>query len=265
MKKKIFWSILVIVMLIGLDHRLLIRNYQFDAEEITDSVRIVLITDLHSCWYGKNQQNLLNAVDEQKPDLIALSGDIFDERLTSEHSNTVIADITEKYPCYYVTGNHEYYCPTDRFEEDMQFLEDHGVHILSGEMEVIEIHQQKINLCGVDDADRGQIDQQLKTVDALAQNGNYSILLSHRPELFPEYQHFDFDLILCGHAHGGQWRIPFLLNGLYAPDQGIFPKYAGGEYQSEYSAMIVSRGLARESTGIPRFYNRPELVVIDLY
>ena len=104
----------------------------------------------------------------------------------------------------------------------------------------------------------------LSTVNASVQNDNYTILLSHRPEFFELYTKYDFDLVLCGHAHGGQWRIPGILNGLYAPHQGIFPKYAGGRYDSEDMTMIVSRGLARETTRVPRIFNRPELVVIDL-
>ncbi len=95
-------------------------------------------------------------------------------------------------------------------------------------------------------------------------NGNYTILLSHRPEPFRFYACYGFDLALCGHAHGGQWRIPGLLNGLYAPHQGLFPKYAGGRYLKGGTTMIVSRGLARENTRVPRFYDPPELVIVDL-
>ena len=93
---------------------------------------------------------------------------------------------------------------------------------------------------------------------------SYNIILSHRPDYFDTYTAQDYDLALCGHAHGGQWRIPGILNGLYAPNQGLFPKYAGGLYEEDGTTMIVSRGLARESTRIPRLYNRPELVIIDL-
>jgi len=269
--KWILFIILLIVIIPGLDQRMIIRNYQIDAESVTHPVRIVLITDLHSCKYGKNQQNLLSAIDEQHPDIIALGGDIFDDALPNENTETVIAEISEKYPCYYVTGNHECWCTSDGFSHDIEFLKACNVRVLSGEMEILEINQEKINLCGVDDPDgygffltNAPTDKQLQTVDALCQNGNYSILLSHRPELFPDYCSLHFDLVLCGHAHGGQWRIPGILNGLYAPNQGFFPKYAGGRYEENGVIMIDSRGLARESTPVPRFYNRPELVVIDI-
>jgi len=92
----------------------------------------------------------------------------------------------------------------------------------------------------------------------------FTLLLSHRPERIEDYLGYPFDLILSGHAHGGQWRLPGIVNGLYAPNQGLFPKYAGGRYDFEDTAFLVSRGLARESTKIPRVFNRPELVVVDL-
>lgn len=91
------------------------------------------------------------------------------------------------------------------------------------------------------------------------------MLLSHRPELFETYQKYGFDLVLSGHAHGGQWRIPGVLNGLFAPDQGLFPEYAGGRYDYAEGTMIVSRGLARESTPVPRIFNRPEVVIVDIF
>ena len=108
------------------------------------------------------------------------------------------------------------------------------------------------------------INEQLSKVNELSQNDNYTILLSHRPELFELYTTYNFDLVLSGHAHGGQWRIPGILNGVYAPNQGLFPEYAGGEYQDNGTTMVVSRGLARETTLAPRIFNRPELVIIDL-
>jgi len=106
--------------------------------------------------------------------------------------------------------------------------------------------------------------ERLNTAVGQAQEGYCTVLLSHRPEFFELYQKYDVDLVLCGHTHGGQWRIPYLLNGLVAPHQGFFPKYAGGRYDAENMTMIISRGLARETTKIPRVFNRPELVIVEL-
>ena len=268
----ILLTVFLILLVPGLDQRMMIRQYQLDSAQIQNPVRIVLITDLHSCRYGENQQNLIKAIDEQNPDIIALCGDIFDDVIPDINTETVIADISSKYPCYYVTGNHEPWAGQAGFLEKMQILDKYPVHVLHGEMETITINGEEINICGIDDPETYAVspfsnettEQQMKKLDVLCQNGNYSILLSHRPELFPDYENQHFDLVLCGHAHGGQWRIPYLLNGLYAPNQGLFPKYAGGEYHENDVTMIVSRGLARESTRVPRIYNRPELVVIDI-
>ena len=91
------------------------------------------------------------------------------------------------------------------------------------------------------------------------------MLLCHFPEDIDYYRSFGkFDLILSGHAHGGQWRLPFSQNGLFSPGEGLFPKYSGGRFDFDDCTMIVSRGLARIKTVIPRIFNNPELVVIDL-
>ena len=92
----------------------------------------------------------------------------------------------------------------------------------------------------------------------------FTLLLAHRPEFFDVYTQYDFDLVLSGHAHGGQWRIPGLINGLFSPNQGWFPKYAGGRYGEDGTIMIVSRGLANNVGAIPRIFNPPELVVVEI-
>ena len=105
---------------------------------------------------------------------------------------------------------------------------------------------------------------QLSQAGSQVEPETFSVLLAHRPERIEAYLESPFDLVVSGHAHGGQWRIPGILNGFIAPNQGLFPQYAGGQYDFEDAALIVSRGLARESTRIPRIFNRPEVVVIDL-
>lgn len=268
----ILGMIIILVLLLICDARLKTVYYTIETEKVNQPVRIALITDLHSDKYGKNQSNLINAVEKQKPDIVLLGGDIFDDKRPYENAEIAIQQLAEKYPCYYVTGNHEYW--GNDVSTILDIVEFCGVKILSGTCDIIEVNGQTINICGVDDPDvtkylteGAPIENQLVNAEAAAVDAgteHYTILLSHRPELFETYQEYDFDLILSGHAHGGQWRIPFLLNGLYAPHQGIFPKYAGGRYDYETGTMIVSRGLARESTPVPRIFNRPELVIIDI-
>lgn len=245
---------------------LAIRKYTVFTDKITAPVRLALLTDLHCCAYGESQQELIDAVENQHPDLVLLGGDILDEQvgLPVENTWTLIRALAVRYPVFYVTGNHEYW--NGRVKEIKAQMVSYGVTVLEGTYNTILFQGQPLNLCGVDDPLVGERiwETQLKQSAAGADSAYFSILLTHRPERIAMYQDYDFDLILAGHAHGGQWRIPGLLNGFLAPNQGLFPAYAGGAYKSEECTMVVSRGLARESTSIPRIFNRPELVIIDV-
>ena len=261
--------ILGIMVPFAFNTKLKIQHYSLESEKLTAPVRIVLITDLHSCSYGEGQRELIDAIHAQKPDIILLGGDICDDKLPHRNTELVLRAIADKYPCYYVTGNHEYW--SREIEKILKIFESYNVPVLEGSFDTIDVRGQKLNICGISDPDclkytdkNYSITEQLKDAAVASENGNYSILLAHRPELIDSYLNYDFDLILAGHAHGGQWRLPGIINGLFAPNQGFFPRYAGGKYRFDDSYMIVSRGLARESTRIPRIFNRPELVVIDI-
>lgn len=255
-----------------------LRRYTLAAPALTAPLRLALISDFHACDYGPEASRLTTAIHKAAPDLILMTGDIFDFRQNRQNTEALLRALAGKYPSYYVTGNHEYRNQGRALPGDMALLKRCGVTRLSGERINVTIGTQTLTICGVDDPDSIRAKaaasrqgrpcrtfyQQLSTLRELPPTGNYTILLSHRPEHFPLYACPAFDLVLCGHAHGGQWRIPGLLNGLYAPNQGLFPPYAGGEYHKGTTTMIVSRGLARENTRVPRFYDPPELVIIDL-
>ena len=289
-RKRIFLLAAAVVLLIlaifAFDTRLMVRRYSIEAEEIETPIRVALVTDLHSCYYGENQADLIDAIAAENPDVILLGGDIFDDVKEDTNTELLLAGIVGRYPIYYVTGNHECWGGKYRFDKQMAILKKYSIPVLSGETQTLTVNGEAIRLCGVDDPDvymvntdpeqdpEGYIQaqtnkedtflSQIAAVSDTVSEDSYTILLSHRPEYYENYTEYDFDLVLCGHAHGGQWRIPGILNGLYAPHQGIFPKYAGGRYDSEDMTMIVSRGLAKETTRIPRIFNRPELVVIDV-
>lgn len=258
---------------VGLDHRLAVRHYEVKSGLVKNPVRLALVTDLHSCRYGKNQHVLVDAIKNEKPDLLMLSGDIFDNERTTKYTEIFFKEINNLFPTYMVLGNHECKCGEDDNKMKMDIVSQYSIRVLSNEVECLEINGTRINICGADDmtrytfddgGDEEQFFEQLKNIRNLADNGYYTVLLSHNPAYIEQYAENGFDLVLCGHAHGGQWIIPHVLNGVLAPGQGLFPKYAGGEYVKNGTRMIVSRGLARESTPVPRFYNRPELVMIDL-
>ncbi|MBR1910770.1 MAG: metallophosphoesterase [Treponema sp.] len=246
-------------------------SYDVELPQVSSPFRIALVTDLHSCRYGKNENVLVNALCAASPDVVLLGGDIFDDKLSDANTETFLAAAARQFPCYYVTGNHEWWSGRNGFERKMQILKKYGIRILAGERVEMTVRGQIIVLCGVDDPDcewqdapNGTFSEQVDRVSPIDGNEHAVILLSHRPEYAALYAQKGFDLVLTGHAHGGQWRIPGILNGLYAPNQGLFPKYAGGRYLVGTTVMIVSRGLARESTRVPRFYNRPELVIVTV-
>ena len=235
-------------------------------EEINEGVRIVLITDLHSCFYGRGQHRLVSMVDKAKPDIVILGGDIFDDKLDDDNAKILLEDLVEKYPCFYVTGNHEYW--SERVPEMKEYLESIGVSVLEGECETIEVNGNPIDVCGIDDPTRlyrSEWEAQLESAYEASSEDHIRLLVTHRPEEVVEYAKYDFDLIMAGHAHAGQIRIPFINKGVFAPNQGYMAEYVSGAYElSNGSTMVVSRGLARESTPAPRYFNHPEIVVIDL-
>lgn len=138
------------------------------------------------------------------------------------------------------------------------------VNILEGSCQNIQIKNNILDICGVDDIVIGKDEwnRQISNCNNSLKTHTYSVLLSHRPELMNEYRKYNFDLVLCGHAHGGQVRIPYILNGLYAPNQGFFPKFAGGQYKYRTLRVIVGRGLSKKVW--PRVFNPPEIVAVDI-
>ena len=259
----VFTALTVAAFYVGLT----VTEYTIHSDKINQAVKIVLITDLHSCAYGNAQQGLLQKIDEQNPDIILMVGDIIDDVLPVEPVIQLLEGIAAKYPCYYVTGNHEFRFGRVGTNEQKDMLRAYGVTVLEGDCKEVLINGQSLLICGVDDPTVGEktFSEQLTRVSGLLNTESYCILLSHRPERFDIYAAYDYDLVVSGHAHGGQWRIPFILpQGLLAPNQGLFPKYTNGIFEKNNTRLLVSRGLARESTRVPRIFNSPELVVINL-
>ena len=244
---------------------LTVTEYTVYSEKINKSLTIVLLADLHNCAHGPSQRTLIENIDKQTPDLIVMAGDMFDDDLSDSRMIKLLDGIANKYPCYYVTGNHEIW--SGRVNKQKEILRAYGVTVLEGNGTEASVNGQALFICGVDDpaASLRAFIGQLENAAALIDPEQYTMLLSHRPDLLEHYASYDFDLVLSGHAHGGQWRVPFFLpNGLFAPNQGWFPKYTNRIYEKEGTKILVSRGLSRESTRVPRIFNRPEVVVVNL-
>ena len=270
-RRKWLWLIAaaaVLLAALALDARLIVREYRVEAAQITSPVRLAVIADFHGCDYGREAERLVREVEAAEPDVILLAGDIFDDDMPWEPSEALVRRLARRWPCFYVTGNHEYW--SGRAEEICDIVTAAGATVLAGDGRTIDVRGQRLSICGVTDPDGERYvhapdgQTQLARAKAAAENGAYAVLLAHRPERIAEYAAAGFDLVVSGHAHGGQVRLPGLLNGLYAPDQGFLPAYAGGAYRVGDTTLIVSRGLARESTRLPRVFNRPELVIVTL-
>jgi len=258
--KKIGRLIVVLLVIVGLyawGFALKTENYSVHSEKIS-SLKIVFISDLHNCSYGgKDQSGIFKEIENAEPDLVLFGGDVIDHVNGTENALTLMKMTAENYPCAYSAGNHETYRDDlDDFYKDVKNL---GISVLDDTYTDFEINNHKIRIYGI-------IDSQYSQITPKTTNDYYNILLLHEPQQYAPYTK-SFDLILSGHAHGGQWRIPVILEqGLYIPDQGLFPEYTNGQYEYDNCTHIISRGLARplRMIFIPRIFNRPELSVIDI-
>lgn len=244
-----------------------VRNFKISSSKISENstVKIVFLSDLHSCYYGKNQSQLVDIVNEANPDIVIFGGDFFDDKKSNTNSELLAKALAPLYPCYYASGNHE--CWSGQLTNMKNYLRSCGVTVLDGECSTIEVNGNYIDICGIDDNYLGDeyVLKQLNRAYKESNSEHFRILVSHRPSLRYIYIHYDFDMILCGHAHGGQWKIPFTQTGVYTPHDGFFPHYVDGEYKlNDQSTMYVSRGLARESLPIPRFFNPPDIMIFEI-
>ncbi len=237
--------------------------------ETFNGYRIAHISDLHNTEIGKDNEKLLSVLKEAAPDIIAITGDIIDSRNTDiDIALQFTKSAMEIAPCYYVTGNHE--ARVSEFNELKEGLIRQGVMVLADKAVELEQNGETITLLGVNDPSFktdylfGDAEAVMKSKLQEISNtkSEFTVLLSHRPELFEVYKDSNIDLVLSGHAHGGQFRLPFV-GGLVAPNQGLFPKYDAGLFTEEATNMIVSRGIGNSIIPI-RFNNRPEVIVIEL-
>lgn len=261
----VFMGIFVLFFCIWQNNDIVVSNYKYKTSLIGSNLngyKIAQISDLHNKEFGKNQKNILIILEKENPDIIVVTGDIVD----SSHTNINIAlefikgaiDIA---PVFYVTGNHESWLSNNDRDKLMKGMEQDGVTLLDNKA----INLEKENgdgfyLIGL--SDNNLSDNVLTTLSTYLDSSKPQIVLAHEPQYFDNYSTAGVDLVLSGHAHGGQFRLPFI-GGLVAPNQGFFPKYTSGTYLKNNTTMIVSRGLGNSIIPI-RVFNRPEIVIVSL-
>ena len=234
-----------------------------------DGFRIAQISDLHNTEFGERNEKLIQLLSQTDPDIIVITGDLIDSRHTDiEIALDFARQAIKLAPVYYVSGNHE--ARVREYEDLKMSLVEAGVIVLEDQKVQITREGKSISILGIDDPSFQEDylfgDAASVTSSALSELQNesdgYTVLLAHRPELFETYVDAGVDLVFSGHAHGGQFRLPFI-GGLVAPNQGFFPKYDAGLFSEGSTTMIVSRGVGNSIIPI-RFNNRPEIVVAEL-
>lgn len=289
-RKKYIKSAIVLLIVIALllfcsyqNRHLETTYYTYKAEHLDaefDGYRIVQISDLHNAKFGKDNQKLVDRIRECEPDMIVLTGDLVDSNHTNvDRAVQFVDEVVKICPVYYVTGNHEYWLEASEYDELMSGLTGAGAVILDDQVVEISRGDAKFRLVGLDDRSlsdgtlealfsdesigHDQAGQKEETADnENSEKKEFTVVLAHEPQYLARYASAGVDLVLSGHAHGGQFRLPFV-GGIVAPDQGFFPEYTAGEYYMDGTEMIVSRGLGNSVIPV-RLFNYPEIVCVEL-
>ena len=255
-----------------------ITEYSIETKKLNTELCIAAVSDLHA----RNPQKVLSALRNMSPDLILLPGDILEvpnEYMQRRNKNALLFfdEVSKIAPCYYCFGNHEiYYSHTGQvknrvpspiiLEDTVKYIEKTGGHIVNDSYQTVNISDNESLLigglvCGQDtDPALNQSEPNLAFLNDYSRHDQFKILLCHYPHYYKQYlENTDFDLILSGHAHGGHWR--FFGQGIYAPHQGLFPKYT---YGMHFGRLIISTGAVNNTKPIPRFFNSPEILKISV-
>lgn len=245
-----------------------VSYYEYYNEKIENAFKIVQLSDLHNSCFGEENSRLIKRIEEEKPDLILMTGDMLNGY---EDRTDIVTDLIKQAsqiaPVYYSLGNHELDYMENQENGGMleKKLEDAGAVVLEKEYIDTVIAGQQVRIGGVygyvlardwEDGSEQRFMEDFQDTDRM------KILMSHIPEgllLWKSMEHWDVDLVFSGHAHGGQMRLPFI-GGLYDPEEGFFPTYTKGMYECGKGTMVLSAGLG-SSNGVPRINNLPDLVV----
>ena len=264
--KKIFFLIsLISGFLYWQNNGIVITKHYYKNKKIPKNFRgfkIAQISDLQNKMFYNNQSSIINKLKSQNPDIIVITGDILDSNRTNVNNAYVFIDKAINIaPIYYVSGNHENRLSI--YNSFINILSEKGVNVLENKYSYININNEKIVIMGIRDIRNNKNFEDIIKNMSFKNEKYFKILLSHRPELYNIYENNNIDLSFVGHSHGGQIRLPFT-DGLFAPNQGILPKYTSGLRHFNKSSMIISRGLGNSRFPF-RIFNRPEITITTLY
>lgn len=259
--------LLFVAMAYGANNRLDVSEYTYETEKLSysfDGFRIVQLSDLHSKTFLRENESVMRELNRLHPDIIVMTGDMLDGGSHPDIGATqrFMEKAAQIAPCYYVFGNHEHLFSQERLNPYLEKIAEYGVQYLNNETVQIESKTgQTLSLIGMDD---NSLQANILQTRAKEAGDNFKILLAHEPQLLEEsYAPAGVDMVFSGHAHGGQIRIPFTGQGLWAPDQGAFPKMTAGVCKADDTTMYISRGLGNSAFPL-RLCNHPEIVSVTL-
>lgn len=269
-----FLLLVITAYLITDQYLIMTTRYTIKSKNIDNNFKITVITDLHSMNFGGDNQIVVDIIKKEAPDMIAVVGDIVDEYNNNiTNALNIMTKLPQIAPTYYVVGNHDYKC--ERYLEFRRKIRNSNVTILENEINYIEINGNQVAVLGLTSYSSGEYEETeyIDLMKKFCENSCYKILLCHYPEYTSwffesdKYYEYDFDLMLSGHTHGGLIRLP-IIGGLYAPNQGFFPKYSKGLYYIDKGNkkpyyMVISGGLG-EDRRFFRVNNFPEVVSVTV-
>lgn len=281
MKRRSKVLLLVVIILLTMlafwlwPRKLTDTHYEVRAD-VTKTIRVVQLTDLHGSRFGKDNGKLVSLVEKQAPDLIFITGDMLDEE--SEDLSeicTLVSALSEIAPLYYSYGNQEIGLMNSSGVDLKTPLEEAGARVLEMEYEDVPVNGQELRIGGyagyyrtpvMETFDEDEQAERLAFADDFENTGRQKLLLAHIATSWTDWNRIDnhpVGVIFCGHYHGGQIRFPIVNRGLFAPYVGWFPEYTKGVFEGKCATCVLSAGLG-SNKNIPRIYNPPEIVVVDL-
>lgn len=278
MIEKLIILLVLVILAIGVyfDNKLLkVSKYKIKNDKIPkefNNFKIIHLSDLHSHSFIGNTNKIVKKVDEQKPDIIVMTGDMVNKYDKKFNRFLELAQaLSKKYKIYYIVGNHEQRLKKQDIAFILNRLNKFGVKILKDDKLVLKGKKDHLNLYGIDvplefykvrNKSKLDLEEVIAPILKRCKEEEYNILLAHNPLYFEKYAKYNVDLIFSGHVHGGMIRLPFL-GGLLSPERKFFPKYSSGIYEINNKKIIVSRGLGH-SKPLIRIFNMPEILSITL-
>lgn len=274
-------SLLIIMLIAELlysNFTMTVNRYTFRSGKVKGSIRLVLLSDLHGREFGESNARLLEKIAGEEPDIIVMAGDLFDRESDEEDIGRVCAFIAEAgkiAPVYFGMGNHEMGISGMAWEELAERIEQAGAVVLEAEYVDTEINGTPLRIGGyagyyrtpqMDTSDAARQEELMRFFDDFEDTDRFKLLINHVPTNWLDWGYRDkapVDLVLSGHYHGGVVRIPILDRGVYAPYVGWFPPYTKGLFEGEKATCVLTTGLAG-AKGLPRFFNPPEIVTVEL-